>query len=86
VIDAIAFRTPVITGDSSGVRDFFNGADDIFITDNKPEILANTILQVAQMPHAQIQNRVKNAYTIYRTTFSPTAFGQRMDEYVFSSV
>jgi hypothetical protein len=43
VLDGIAFRTPVITARSVGLNEYFNGKDDIFITENTPEALAKMI-------------------------------------------
>lgn len=77
VVDGIAFKTPVITAYSTGVYDFCNGKDDIFIVDNTPECIAEKIMEISKMTFEDIEPRIDNAYRIYEENFSPQAFSRK---------
>lgn len=77
VVDGMSFKTPVITSHSTGVYDFCNGEDDIFIVDNTPVSIANKIIEVSEMSYEDIKIRVDNAYKIYEANFSPQAFDNK---------
>jgi len=81
VIDGIAFRTPVITAHSNGLKEYFSGNDDIFITQNTPEALAEMIEYVANK-HIQLDLNINKAFTIYKNNFTPESFSKKLSIYL----
>jgi glycosyltransferase involved in cell wall biosynthesis len=82
VLDGIAFHTPVITARSSGLYEYFNGTDDIFITENTPEALAEMIEFVRDQSYSMNKTRIDNAYKKYQENFTPNCFYKKLDLYI----
>lgn len=70
VLDGAAFRTPVITGHSFGLSEYFDGKDDIFTVDNNPESIAAEIEKIISADKDDILKRVDNTYRIYENNFT----------------
>jgi len=81
VIDGIAFRTPVITAHSHGLQEYFSGNDDIFMTQNTPEALAEMIEYVANN-HINLDLNIGKAFTIYKNHFTPEIFTGKLSVYL----
>lgn len=79
VIDGVAFKTPVITGFSSGIDIYFTQIDDIYTVNNTPVDIANKILEVASSSISEIRNHIENAYKIYTDNFSKNAYEKNLD-------
>lgn len=73
VIDAISFKTPVITQSSGGVREF-NLDRCINVTDNSPNEIANEISNLYNAEKNLVLENIENAYTIYRNNFTYEKF------------
>jgi glycosyltransferase involved in cell wall biosynthesis len=82
VIDGVAFKVPVITAHSLGLLDYFNGIDDIFITNSTPHDLANTISHVINLDYEVIEKRINAAYKIYLDDFTPEKFYNKLEFYL----
>ena len=82
VIDGIAFKVPVITSHSSGVSNYFNGIDDIFIINNTSHDLADTIIKIAYQDYENIKKRIDAAYKIYLDNFIPGKFYTKLEFYL----
>jgi glycosyltransferase involved in cell wall biosynthesis len=87
VLDGIAFRTPVITARSAGLYEYFNGIDDIFITENTPAALAEMIEYVGFFHkvgggYSSIKARIDNAFKKYQKNFTPQAFQKKLLSYL----
>ncbi|PZL77905.1 hypothetical protein CI088_01250 [Enterococcus plantarum] len=78
VIDGIAFKTPTITGNSSGLCEFFNGEKNIFIVHNEPKDIAKKILEISEMDLKTLETRIENSYNIYEENFSYENFKKNM--------
>lgn len=74
VIDGIAFKTPTLTGESSGLYNFFDGEKDIFVVNNEPNEMAMKIIEIAQMHPETIKARIENSHKIYKDRFSYEEF------------
>jgi glycosyltransferase involved in cell wall biosynthesis len=85
VIDGVAFKTPVITAPSDGLFNFFNGKDDIYITENNPEALAFQIESLAKADYSEIRERIENSYKVYDTIFTPEKFGENLMRFLNES-
>jgi glycosyltransferase involved in cell wall biosynthesis len=82
VIDGVAFKTPVITAHSLGLFNYFNGIDDIFVTNNNPDDLVNTISHVINLDYGAIEKRINAAYKIYLDNFTPEKFYDKLEIYL----
>jgi glycosyltransferase involved in cell wall biosynthesis len=82
VIDGVAFKTPVITAPSSGLFNFFNGGDDIYIVENNPEALALQIKLLTRTDYSEIKRRTENAYKIYNNNFTPEQFSKKLSDFL----
>lgn len=80
VLDGVAYRTPVLTGFSSGAQEFFNGENDIFFTESSPDKIAQAIYNIMNCDYKYIMDRVENAYTVYKDNFSKTAYNLKMEK------
>lgn len=80
VIDGIAFKTPIITGLSSGINNYFTQTNDIFTVNNTPIEIANKIIEVASKNISEINYYVENAYNIYIENFSKNAYNKNLDK------
>ena len=79
VVDGVNFRIPTITGNSSGVNEYFN-SDSLFITDNTPEALASTIIKLYSMTYDEIKKNTDKAYNIYCQNLSRDHFSHTINE------
>jgi glycosyltransferase involved in cell wall biosynthesis len=86
IIDGVAFKTPVVTAPSSGLFDFFNGKDDIYIAENNSESLALQIELLSKMDYSEIRSRIENAYRVYDKNFTPERFNERLSCYLDESI
>ncbi|MDR0606757.1 MAG: glycosyltransferase [Bacteroidales bacterium] len=82
VLDGIAFRTPVITARSAGLYEYFNGIDDIFITENTPAALAEMIEYAGSQSYSMHKTRIDNAYKKYQENFTPNCFYKKLNLYI----
>lgn len=82
VVDGIAFKTPVITAHSTGIDEFFDGENDIFITDNSSENIAKKIMEIIKLPKEELTRRIENAYKIYEENFSEKAFENKFKKVI----
>lgn len=78
VIDGVAFRTPVITGWSKGLSEYFDGERDIYVVDNTPQSLADKILELYSRRYDDICGNVDRAYTIWKSYFTQEYFNQEL--------
>lgn len=78
IIDGIALKAPVITGKSSGLCEFFDGNNDIYMIDNDSVQLVETIIQITQKNLDIIQTNVEKARCIYQEFFSPESYQKKM--------
>ena len=76
VVDGVAYRTPVITGESKGVREFFN--DELFICENAPAVIAEKMIEVSMMSLSDIKEQIEHAYDIYLNNFTPAVFERNL--------
>lgn len=77
VIDGLAFKTPLITGKSVGIDEYFDGKSDIYLTSGSPESIAEMIMEIIGSSDKQVLQRVQNANDIYMREFSYHAFEQK---------
>jgi glycosyltransferase involved in cell wall biosynthesis len=78
VIDGVAFQMPMITAESEGLKEFFDGKNDIWMINNTSEDLAQTLLDVSKASHEMIRSRTDRAYQIYCENFSQKAFNLKV--------
>ena len=82
LIDGVAMRAPVLTGESVAPREFFNGETDIFYTKNRGESIAQSVELISNMKLEIIRSRTNNAYEIYKRNFSVQNFKEKIDEII----
>ena len=80
VVDGVAYRTPVITGKSGGVDEFFT--DEILVCDNDPASIAEKMIEAASMKREDVEALIEKAYAIYSKNFTPDRFAERILESV----
>lgn len=80
VLDGVVYKTPVLTGYSSGAQEFFKGSQDIFYVDNTPISLAEEIQRIMKFDYLYIMDRVTNAYSVYENNFSKKSYTDRMEK------
>lgn len=78
IVDGIAMQAPVITGYSRALTEYFNGKDDIFLINNSAEVLAEKVIEVANMSTTDIHRCVKKAHQVYCNNFSVQIFNNRI--------
>lgn len=78
VVDGVAMRAPVLTGESIAPKEYFN-EETIFYSKNEPQLIAREIIKVAKINQVIIQNRVKDSYLIFQNKFSVEAFYKNLD-------
>jgi len=74
VIDGVAMKSPVLTGESIATKEFFSYKESIFYSKNTPESIAEEIIKIMSLKKDIIRKRVENAYSIYEEYFSENAF------------
>lgn len=84
VMDGIAFRTPMLTGESSGAREYFNDSQ-IFFVEATPEQIAEKMIAISQMSAEKIDGMVERAYQVYQENFTPECFAKNIKE-CFNSI
>lgn len=77
-IDGIALRSPVLTGNSLAMDEYFNGKDDVYFTENNPEKMANKIIDISKTSKEEIIRRINNTYNVYLNNFSVESFNNKM--------
>ncbi|SOC80330.1 hypothetical protein SAMN06296241_1878 [Salinimicrobium sediminis] len=78
IIDGIAMKAPVLTGESLAPKEFFS-EDQIFYTRNVPEAMALSIYNIAQYDESAINERVSAAHLIFKEFFSIDAFNRKVE-------
>lgn len=73
-IDGIALRIPVLTGESTAVREFFDGENDIWICERNPEAMACELERIVSLPAHEIERRTEVSYQKFKNTFSYEAY------------
>jgi len=74
VIDGVAMKSPVLTGESIATKEFFYAKESIFYSKNTPESIAEEIIKIISLSKDDIRTRVENAYLVYEEYFSENAF------------
>lgn len=82
VIDGITFGTPVLTGYSYGIDEYFDGVNDIYTVDNKPYEIANKIIEISQFNYEKIRLNCIKAYQIYSNNFTPSIFKDSLESII----
>lgn len=77
VIDGVAMKAPVLTGESMASKDFFN-EQQIFSCHNNEESIAASIEAIHNKSYLTISEYIDNAYNTYKLNFSPKAFEMNM--------
>jgi hypothetical protein len=80
VIDSLAMKIPVITGESKTLKDFFNLNDDIFVCQRTPESLAAKILEVSNLSIDNIKKNVHNSYVVFLEHFTTDVFKEKIND------
>ncbi|MDD3252105.1 MAG: glycosyltransferase [Lachnospiraceae bacterium] len=74
VVDALAFGIPLITGESEGCSEFFNGKTDVILVPHKAADLADAIENIMNSDLEEVESRVKKTDDIYLKNFSESVF------------
>ena len=82
IIDGIALKSPVITGYSAALKEYFQGEDDIFMIENTSEQLAEKIKEVSKKDYDNIKKNIENSYGVYLKTFAPENFKREIVDLV----
>ncbi len=77
LIDGVAMKAPVLTGESIAPLEFFS-KDDIFYSNNDPKSIASNIIEVMNYDEYGILLKVEKAYEIYENHFSINAFENKI--------
>lgn len=78
LIDGVAMKAPVLTGESIAPREFFDGNNDILYSKNNPKSIAESIEYLSSLELDVIQRRVNNAYEVYSRNFSEDSFKKKI--------
>ena len=78
LLDGIAMRAPVLTGQSIAADEFFDFKNDIWRCANNPEEIAQSIIKISKIRSEEINRRVDNAYQIYQRYFSERVFKKNL--------
>jgi glycosyltransferase involved in cell wall biosynthesis len=79
LIEGIAMRAPVLTGESIALGEFFD-ENDIFYSQNNAEHIADKLYEISQSSREKIKTRIEKSSLIYETHFSPKAFNNHLTE------
>lgn len=79
LIDGVAMKAPVLTGESIAPHEFFN-ENEIFYSRNKPSFIAEKMYYISQCPKNEIISRLDKAYNVYEEVFSVSAYTKNMKE------
>lgn len=74
LLDGIAMRAPVLTGQSLAANEFFDFKNDIWRCANNPEEIAESIIKISETKLEEIKRRVDNSYQIYQKYFTERVF------------
>ncbi|MDO5558707.1 MAG: glycosyltransferase [Oscillospiraceae bacterium] len=74
VVDGAAFRSPVVTAESDGLYEYFDGKNDLFAVHNTPEAIADEIEKISMMSYDQINEHVDRSYGIYKNNFTYSSY------------
>lgn len=80
VIDGVAFKLPVITGRSKGLKLYFHGDDDIRCVNNTGKDIAAAVLDIASKSKEEIDLMRNKAYEVYENNFNEISFNKRVEE------
>jgi glycosyltransferase involved in cell wall biosynthesis len=78
VVDALAFGIPCITGISTGIKEFFDGKEDVICVEHTPEALATAIEHLMSESYIEISERVARLKDRYEKNFSEDKFEKEM--------
>jgi len=82
VIDGIAMKSPVLTGESIAANEFFDFENDIWRCKNTPKDIAEAIIEISNCSINEITRRVNVAYEIYFNNFSEQAYRNNIIEVI----
>lgn len=79
-IDSVSMQVPLITGFSEGLKEYFNGYNDIYMIENTAEALANKIIEVSHLNMSSICENVNRAFEVYKKHFSEENFKKLIND------
>lgn len=78
LIDSVALKIPVLTGESSAPKEFFQ-ENEVFYSLNSPDSIADAIVKVMLTSDDEIKKRVERGYNTYQENFSVGSFYKKLD-------
>ncbi|MCF8019089.1 MAG: hypothetical protein K9L62_06720 [Vallitaleaceae bacterium] len=82
LVDGIAMKAPLLTGESKASEEFFDFKNDIWRCNNNPEDIARTIQEISNCSIDEVTRRTTNAYNIYLNRFSVKSYQNRINEVI----
>ena len=79
IIDGIALRAPVLTGESIAPKEYFSH-NQIFYSNNEANSIAEKIYEISQFDKDSIRNKVDECFEIYELNFSIKAYERNLKE------
>lgn len=79
-IDACAMKVPVLTGNATVYSVYFDGVNDIYMTPNDPQMMADKIEEIYNENKETLKKRVERSYQIYQENFTVKLYAERLEK------
>ncbi len=80
ILDAVVLKSPILTGPSNALSDYFDGRNDLFYCEATPEAIAGKVRKIIAMDTTDLDKRVEKAYEIFEENFTVEKYKDKMME------
>lgn len=80
VIDACAMKAPILTGNATVYSVYFDGENDIYMSPNDPQRMADRIEEIYNEQKEILDKRVERNYQIYQDNFTVKLYTLRLEK------
>lgn len=77
VLDACAMKCTVLTGTATEYSIYFDGKQDIYMTSNNPELMADKIEEIYNEDKTVLKQRIEKSYDIFQNNFTVKIFEKK---------
>lgn len=78
VLDACAMKCTVLTGSATVYSVYFDGINDIYMTSNTPELIAEKIEEIYHEDKSVLKKRIEQCYRIFQENFTVKIFEKKL--------
>lgn len=79
-IDACAMKMPILTGDATVYSVYFDGENDIYMSPNNPQLMADKIEEIYHEENDRLSKRIERSYQIYQENFTVKLYAARLEK------